>query len=215
MDNRRRKFLINKPLQIRYMAYIASALLIVSFITILNLYFSIWGGVLEAFSDEKIQQDLLTASRLTEYEAARVPQEPAPPTVLQFFKEAEKLSSRQREVFKGILDESNRKLAQRLFLLLVLIAWGSVYLSHKIAGPLYRLQKGLEQLDAGDLRTRIHLRKFDEAQFLASRLNETLQNLDRRVAKLKAIASDPTLRPDQLKTRLEEELSQIRTSENL
>src|SRR5574337_629496 len=34
----------------------------------------------------------------------------------------------------------------RFFLLICLIAWGSIYLSHKIAGPLYRFQVSLEDL---------------------------------------------------------------------
>ena len=210
--NRRTKFLINKPLQFRYMAYIGSALLVVSFIALLNLYFGIWGGVLDAFSDEKIQQDLLTASRLAEYDAARLPQASSPSGTLPFFKQAEKLSLRQREIFKEILDRSNRKLTQKLLLLLLLITWGTIYISHKIAGPLYRFEKSLEAWDGGDLRTRIHLRKYDEAQFLADKFNRTLGRLDEKIGRLKSSLEDPALKPEELRRRLQKELSEIKTT---
>lgn len=212
MKNRRKKFLIDKPLQFRYMASIAAALLLVSSAIILSLYFGIWGGVLDAFSDEKLREDLLTASRLTAYERARIAETPEAPSALDLFKQAEKLSIRQREVFKGILDRTHRALLEKLLLLLLLIAWGSIYLSHKIAGPLYRFQTGLNALGQGDLSARIHLRKFDEAQSLAVKMNEALEDLDQRISRLKRILQGQASDPQRLKSLLHEELSKLKTS---
>ena len=210
MKERRSHFLINKPLQFRYMAYITATLFIVSSIIIFSLYFGIWGGILDAFSNEQIRNDLLIATRLTEYETARI--QTQAPSALSFFRQAEKLGHRQQEIFKQILDETNKKLLPKFFLLLAMIAWGSIYLSHKIAGPLYRFQVSLEEIDRGNLRTRIHLRESDEAQFLGTRFNQTIENLDFTFSRIKNIISENESNPSRMSARLKEELAKIKTS---
>lgn len=212
MKERRKHFLVNKPLQLRYMAYISLPFLIISVIGMISLYVGIWGGVLDAFSDERMRNDLLIASRLTEYEQARLPTQEQSPSALSFFKQTQKLSERQREIFKEILDETNRKLTAKFLILLFFIAWGSIYVSHKIAGPLYRFHATLEELDRGNLRTRIQLRRFDEAQFLAERFNRAIENLDFTFARLKNIIRQHESNAEHMTARLKEELSKIRTS---
>lgn len=65
-------------------------------------------------------------------------------------------------------------------LLLVLIGFlavtavFSVFISHAIAGPIYRFQKAMESLAAGDLTLRIGLRKHDEFKTLASSINQVV-----------------------------------------
>ncbi len=194
------------------MAYTTFTLLTISIIALVSLYIGIWGSVLDSFSDERIRNDLLIASRLTEYEQARLPSEADPLSTLSFFKQAEKLSQRQREIFKDILDETNRKLIAKLFLLFFFIAWGSIYLSHKIAGPLYRFHITLEEIEKGNLKTRIHLRRFDEAQFLADRFNRTIESLDFTFSRLKNIVAENSSDLDRLVPRLREVLGQIQTS---
>jgi len=212
MKERRKHFFINKPLQLRYMAYTTLTLLTISIIALVSLYIGIWGSVLDSFSDEKIRNDLLIASRLTEYEQARLPSKSDPLSTLSFFKQAEKLSQRQREIFKDILNETNRKLIVKLFLLFFFIAWGSIYLSHKIAGPLYRFHLSLEDVEKGDLTTRVHLRKFDEAQFLADQFNRTMESLDVTFARLKNVVNENESNPKRMVARLKEEFSKIQTS---
>ncbi|MCM8775921.1 MAG: HAMP domain-containing protein [Candidatus Omnitrophica bacterium] len=212
MKERRRHYFIDKPLQLRYMAYILIPLVTVSVIAIFSLYFGIWGGVLDAFSDEKIRNDLLIASRLTEYEQARLPYSEAKVSPLSFFRQTEKLSQRQREVFKNILNETNRKIFLNFIFLLFFIGWGSIYVSHKIAGPLYRFHATLESIEKGDFRIRIHLRSRDEAQFLAECFNRTLENLDFTFSRLKNIVTENESKSERLTVRLKEELSKFRTS---
>ncbi len=213
MRERRKHFLINKPLQLRYMAYITFTLLTISVIAIASLYIGIWGSVLDSFSDEKVRNDFLVASRLTQYEQARLPSAQAEPlSPLSLFKQSEKLSQRQREIFRDILNETNRKLLTKLLLLLIFIAWGSVYLSHKIAGPLYRFYATLEEMEKGNMTTRIHLRKYDEAQFLAIRFNQTLQHFDSFFAKLKGILREKRLSPGETTSQIQKELDSIKTS---
>ncbi len=210
---RRKHFVINKPLQFRYMAYLTVTLVAISVVSLLGLYTGIWGGVLDAFSDKKIRDEMLIASRLTQYEEARTGAA-APSqglTSLSFFKQSEKLSQRQREVFKEILDKSNRDLFLKLLILFIFIAWGSIYVSHKIAGPLYRFSATLNEMTKGNFSVRVHLRKTDEAQFLGDAFNEALISIDRTVSTLKNIVSEHSKNPDRLAERLKEELAKIKS----
>lgn len=210
--NRRKHFFIDHPLQIRYMCYIVIPLTLVSAVTIISLYFGIWGSVLDAFSDEKIRNDLLTASRLSEYDAARYPAQSSSGGTLSLFKQSQKLSLRQKEVFRDILDDANRKLLMKFLVLLFFIAWGSVYISHKTAGPLFRFHITLDDIERGNLRTRVRLRKGDEAHPLAVRFNQTLENLDRIFSRIKNILREDSHHPEQLKKKIHEEVDRFKTS---
>ena len=213
MSERRRHLLINKPLQLRYMAYLTGILFFAAAVILAHLYLGIWGGVLEAFTDVRIRNDLVQALRITDYEEARIPEDPAAAAApLSFFKEAEKLSLREQEVFKEILDQTNKKLVPKLLLLLTFIVFGSIYLSHKIAGPLYRFYVGLAEVGKGNLRTRIHLRKLDEAHPIAARFNRDIESLDFTLSRIKNIVRENDSNPERMKTRLQEELSKIKTS---
>jgi methyl-accepting chemotaxis protein len=214
VSERRTHFFINKPFQTKFMVYFTGTLALISSILIISLYFGIWGGLLDAFSNDKVRTDLLMAARLSEYEAARVTpgQEKTP---LSFFSQSEKLTQRQQEIFKEILDDTNRKLLPKLFLVLILIAWASIFLSHKIAGPLYRFYMGLDEIQKGNLKARIKLRKHDEARSLEKKFNETAETLDQTFTRLKNMAQESNSDPTRLTARLKEELSKIKTSADL
>lgn len=205
---RRLHFFINKPLQLRYLVSLTLIVLVVTGVSLFGLYFGIWGGILDAFSNEQIRNDLLTASRIQEYEEARIPRPVNEEnfSTLSWMKQSERLSLRQREVFKNILDQTNRGLAKKLAPLLIFIAWGTIFLSHKIAGPLFRFQRIFETMARGDLSVRCHLRKFDEAKPVARTLNQALESLDLSILRMKNILRqnelDPRLAVEQLKTEL-------------
>ena len=117
-QNRRKHFFINKPLQIRFMLAVIVPLLLINLVALVGLYLGIWSKVLDTFSNEQTLNDLVTASRMVEYEQARHPVAPQKFSSLSFFRQTEKLSERQREVFKGILDETNQSLLWKFLLLL-------------------------------------------------------------------------------------------------
>lgn len=54
----------------------------------------------------------------------------------------------------------------------------SLYLTHRVAGPLYRFEQSAQELKKGNLCLRIRLREGDELQGLAEALNATVKNLD-------------------------------------
>ncbi len=211
---RRRHFFINKPLQLRYLFTLTFILLVITLVSSAGIYFGIWGGILDAFSNTKIQNDLLTAARLQGYEEVRAGQARSqePFSTLSLFRQAERLSQRQQEIFKEILDQANQNLMGKLLLLFLLIAWGTIFVSHKIAGPLYHFETLLRQIAQGDLAIRCQLRKFDEAKSVAQALNQALEFLDSKISELKKMVRENEKTPDRLFPSLKEELSKFKTS---
>ncbi|MBL7157405.1 MAG: HAMP domain-containing protein [Candidatus Omnitrophica bacterium] len=57
--------------------------------------------------------------------------------------------------------------------------------SHKIAGPLYRMEKDIEAMAAGDLSKSFSLRKADEIRPLAESLNQIRENMSKDVITMK------------------------------
>lgn len=213
LKERRRHFFIDKPLQVRYMLPISLALFVVTTAALINIYSGIWAGVLDAFSDQQFQNDLLTALRLQEYEEARILAEPTeePFSMLSFFRQAERLSGRQREIFRDLLQETNGRLVGKLIFLFILMAVGTIFLSHKIAGPLFRFQKILEGVASGDLRQRCLLRKFDEAKPVAHSMNQAVEALEASVLRLKRIVGENEKNPGRLVSLLKDELAKFKT----
>ena len=212
-QNRRKYFFINKPLQLRYMLTVVAPLLLVNLVAIVGIYFGVWGRVLDTFSDEQTLNDLLTASRMVEYEQAQHPSTAQDFSSLSFFKKTEKLGQRQREVFKKILDETNRSLAWKFSLLLLFVAWGTIFISHKIAGPFFRFSKAFNEIEKGNYRARIALRKRDEGHPVAQEFNEAMEKTDHLLSNLKAL----TLEKDapQVVAKIKEKLSTVKTSANV
>ena len=64
------------------------------------------------------------------------------------------------------------------FIYTALVVVVSVYISHKIAGPVFKLKKQLREIiDSGDTNKKIFLRKGDELNDLAAVINELLEKM--------------------------------------
>ncbi|MFA7255839.1 MAG: hypothetical protein WC133_07110 [Candidatus Omnitrophota bacterium] len=209
-QNRRKHFFINKPLQIRFMLAVIVPLFLINLVAIAGIYFGIWGKVLDTFSDTQTLNDLQTASRIVEYEQAQRPSTSQDFSSLSFFKQTEKLGQRQREVFKKILDETNRSLIWKFLLLLAFVAWGTIFISHKIAGPFFRFSKAFNEVEAGDYQARVNLRKRDEGHPVAQEFNDAMEKTDLLLSSLKEL----TLEKDAplAIARIKEKLSTVQTS---
>ncbi len=186
--NRRKHYLVNKPLQFRYVFYIVATLLIVSATSLIGTYYGIWASVVNAFSAHSVQELVTTAAQIHEYQEAREPR-PAEGSLssLRLFKETDLLSDRQKEIIREILDKTNQKLIRLSAILILLIGWASIFLTHKIAGPLYRLRRSCQDIGSGNLTTRLEFRKRDEAHDVARDFNQMAASLDATVSTLKRI----------------------------
>ena len=54
-----------------------------------------------------------------------------------------------------------------------------MYLTHRIGGPLYKIEKTLELVADGDFSQRVHLRDTDQLQDLKEKLNRLLETTDK------------------------------------
>lgn len=66
----------------------------------------------------------------------------------------------------------------------------TLFTSHKIAGPLYRLNKDVEEVASGNLKVAFRLRSGDEIKPLAQSLNVMTQELRGRIKLIKNTLSD-------------------------
>lgn len=57
-----------------------------------------------------------------------------------------------------------------------------LYVSHRIAGPLYHIEKSICRITGGDLTVSTNLRKTDEVRTIADRLNEMVKKIRETVA---------------------------------
>ena len=68
-----------------------------------------------------------------------------------------------------------------LFLLFMLITMAMVFkLTHRYYGPLVSIEKFVDQVASGDYGSRVSLRKKDELQRLATKLNTMAEHLEQR-----------------------------------
>ena len=80
--------------------------------------------------------------------------------------------------------------------LVAIIAAGSItiiitlFISHRIAGPLYRLEKDIAEVNRGNLGVEIHVRQKDELQNLAKSLNQMLKTIRNTVGELNKELTD-------------------------
>ena len=82
--------------------------------------------------------------------------------------------------------------ASIIAIVLVSIATAIVvmYLSHRIAGPLFRIEKDLSQISEGDLTLKIILRTNDEIKRLAENINQTNEKIRMKISEAKINLKD-------------------------
>jgi len=82
----------------------------------------------------------------------------------------------------------NFRILLSVLLISPLVAVIGIFLSHRIAGPIYRMEKFLADLGGGNLGSRLVLREKDELTPLANGINLAVENLREAVTKEKAHA---------------------------
>lgn len=63
----------------------------------------------------------------------------------------------------------------------ILLWWHMLILSHRLAGPIYRLEKDLQDIAKGNFSIRIKFRKKDELKSIAEGINKILDEMEKRV----------------------------------
>lgn len=62
----------------------------------------------------------------------------------------------------------------------------TILVSHKISGPMYRLNKVMESMSTGDFSSEFHIRKSDQLQECASIFNTMIHNTKYKLSHLKS-----------------------------
>lgn len=78
-----------------------------------------------------------------------------------------------------VLKQINLYLAVGLPFVFVILFFWAVIISHRLAGPIFRLEKDLDKIIAGDHSVRISFREKDRLDSLSSKLNQVLAKLSK------------------------------------
>ncbi len=76
--------------------------------------------------------------------------------------------------------------AHWIFIILggAVILVGAMLITHRVAGPLFRLERAVDNMVTGRLDDVIHLREKDEGKEIAAKLNQFNQNLSEKIRQI-------------------------------
>ena len=86
----------------------------------------------------------------------------------------------------AILNTVNLKILLSVIIVSPLVAIIGILLSHRIAGPIYRIELSLNKIASGDLTGRITLRQGDELVNVAERINNLTDSLKSTIGSQKS-----------------------------
>lgn len=95
-----------------------------------------------------------------------------------------------------------------LTLVSIAIAAISLFYSHKIAGPIYRFEKGMEAVGSGDLTCVVRLRAGDQILGIEKTMCTSINSMNQRVRGIKDIISRIRTTEERLKALLEADFHQ-------
>lgn len=105
---------------------------------------------------------------------------------------------------KALFYEIIRAHGLYIFLIGAGISTISLFLSHRIAGPLYRFEKSIEEIMKGNLAFRIKLRKKDEAKEVADMINRMIEDLSTRISEITSIVERISANVSETRKRIDE-----------
>jgi methyl-accepting chemotaxis protein len=99
----------------------------------------------------------------------------------------------------SIVNMVNLRILFSMLLISPIVVMIGIYLSHKIAGPIYRIERFLASMAEGDLSKPLTLRRNDELMSLASGINIVLNSMKASVDKEKATIGNISTHMEQLR----------------
>ena len=78
----------------------------------------------------------------------------------------------------------------------IIVVLVTLVVSHKIAGPMYRFEKDIDRVAAGDLKHRIHIRQGDQFQEMVTALNTMITELNRNLSDIREDVAAFSTHPD-------------------
>ena len=103
----------------------------------------------------------------------------------------------------ALINTVNFRIILSIILVTPFVAMIGIFLSHKIAGPLYRIERFLQNVGLGDFSSHITLRQGDELMTLADSINSLIDNLKTSIISQKDKMDRISIEADNLKRILE------------
>jgi methyl-accepting chemotaxis protein len=155
---KRKIYLVNKPLQFKYLFIILSTVLITMGVVYFTTFYISMNNVINEFF---------------------------------FVPEANKKLG-------DIFVRTSELMVLPLLVMAGIFSVASIFLSHKVAGPLYRIERVAEELGKGNLDMQVRFRKDDELHYLADKLNHMIGGIKGMVIEDKHIVDNLTKIADKL-----------------
>lgn len=102
--------------------------------------------------------------------------------------------------FVSIMKTVNLRILFGLLLMTPIVVVIGVLLSHKIAGPLFRIERYVNNMTYGDFSSYIILRKGDELASLADRINQLIKTAKSNIGDHKGVLNKVSRELDSLKS---------------
>ncbi len=123
----------------------------------------------------------------------------------------------------AIVKSVNIQILLSLLLLTPLVVLIGIMLSHRIAGPIYRMERFLEGIANGDITRFITLRKRDELKSLADGINtvvkslrgrvteevEIIKRLHKEITDLEGLSRNVQISPEHMKEEINQEIKHL------
>ena len=100
------------------------------------------------------------------------------------------VSSQVKILFEEMLKNMNALLLFEIPIVLFLVGFASIVFSHKVAGPVYRLEQAACEVAKGDLTSNVRLRGDDELKNLSNVFNSVVDNINLLVKKDQKLITD-------------------------
>ena len=184
--HRRTNYLVKRNFQLKYTIAIAVTILSVMLVSGVWIYVGMWSSIIENFSKFKVSENLETAKRIAGYEEARYSKGDF--RLEKIFREAELLSAQEQETLHSALKSVNRALLPKMIALVVVIFIGGIFISHRIAGPMYHFEKSARAIRDGDLSVSFNIRKTDEMKDASLSLEKMVETLRADMKEIKTLA---------------------------
>lgn len=94
------------------------------------------------------------------------------------------LSVDQKQVFADLMSTFAHRMWPAMWVLFLFMVLHAIYVSHKIAGPLYRIRSVLTYIGTGNLTARAKLRRGDYLNQDADAVNDMVGELDKRIGQM-------------------------------
>lgn len=94
------------------------------------------------------------------------------------------LSIDEKQEFATLMSSFTYRFWPAMWVLFLLMVLHAIYITHKIAGPLYRIRSVLGFVATGNLTARVKLRRGDYLGRDAAAVNDAIDEMDRRVGRM-------------------------------